>query len=219
MPTWPQYQNALLAEFVNFVSKTSAYTASVADFVLGNATTGQFFVTLPSVGLGGPVSVKKTDASNNAIRVVTSDGSTIDGIAGATGVAVSAQYATVTLVSNGLAWYVIDSYGTPSLPGMNGWTFIAKTSAYVAVAGNYVLASTGGYNVTLPGSPLAGQSVAVKNVDGVGTVTVVTADSSTIDGQTGSVGVALAAQFETAIFVTDGTNWWSQSGGPVVAGL
>ena len=89
--------------------------------------------------------------------------------------------------------------------------------------------------VTLPAVGLGGP-VTVLNWNATttgGTVYVVTADGSTIDGTSGTIGTTLAVvspnYTSTAAaniglrarqtFSSDGTNWWSQSGGPVVAGL
>jgi hypothetical protein len=76
---------------------------------------------------------------------------------------------------------------------------------------------SGGCTVNLP-TLSYGTSVAVKNLStGPETVTVKTTDSSTIDGIAGSTGFALAAEYDTVVLTTDGVNWYSLSGGPIVA--
>ena len=218
MATWPQVQvGSILTQGANYVTKTTAYSAADSDFVLANATGGAFTVTLPPVVDGALVGVKKTDSSGNAVTLKTSDSSTIDGIAGSTGVACSAQYSTVVVVSDGVAWHVVSSYLTASTPGVNGWNFKAKTTTYTAVAGDFVQDTpSGAHTISLPTPALAGQAVAVKNLTGAHTITVATTDSTTIDGITGATGVLLAAEYDTVVVVFDGTNWNVQSGGPAV---
>lgn len=86
---------------------TAAYTAMGMDAViLGNATTAAFSVTLPTaVGVTGKTyTLKKTDASANAVMFATTLSQTIDG--GATAV-LSYQNNTLTVVSDGSNWQVI----------------------------------------------------------------------------------------------------------------
>ncbi len=62
------------------VSKTAAYTAAVNDFVLANASSGTFTVTLPATpATGSTVTVKKVDSSINVVTVAPGAGATIDG--------------------------------------------------------------------------------------------------------------------------------------------
>lgn len=69
----------------NFTTKTANYTAVVGDYVLCNATSGVFTVTLPSnPTIGAVVGVKKTDATSNLPLVAPSGSGTIDGDANAT---------------------------------------------------------------------------------------------------------------------------------------
>ena len=95
--------------FLEVVSKTSAYTASVTDdVILGDATSGAFSVTLPTaVGVRGRrYTIKKTDSSGNAVTIDGAGSETIDGAAT---VALGTQYAFRTIVSNGSSWSVISS--------------------------------------------------------------------------------------------------------------
>lgn len=67
-----------------FVARTTAYTAAAGEFVLANATSAGFTVTLPAAPSAGDlVTVKKTDASANIVTVVGQGGDTIDGEADA----------------------------------------------------------------------------------------------------------------------------------------
>lgn len=59
-------------------------------------------LTTPSIR-GIEFTVKKTDSSATTVTVTTTDSSTIDGAANVT---LTAQYSRVTVVTDGLAWYV-----------------------------------------------------------------------------------------------------------------
>lgn len=74
-----------LAQPWNFTTKTANYTAAVGDYVLCNATSGVFTVTLPSnPTVGAVIGVKKIDATSNLPLVAPSGSGTIDGDANAT---------------------------------------------------------------------------------------------------------------------------------------
>lgn len=91
----------------NVASKTSAYTVLNADeIVLADATGGAFAVTLPAASARrDQIVIKKTDSSANAVTVTRAGSDTIDG---ATTYALSTQYQSVTLVSDGTStWYVV----------------------------------------------------------------------------------------------------------------
>ena len=85
------------------------------------------------------------------------------------------------------------------------WT-ATKTAAYSAKSGDGVLAdaSGGAFNVTLP-TPFANARVTVKNIGATGTVTVLPSASETIDGASSS---AIATQWTSRNFQSDGTNWY-----------
>jgi len=86
--------------------KTGAYQALLTDdLILCNATSAGFDVTVP-VGFvsGTHVTVKKIDASVNAVTVKQSAAETIDGAAS---IAIATQYETITVVSDGTNWHVL----------------------------------------------------------------------------------------------------------------
>lgn len=110
-------ENFRLRSSLNVASKDSAFNVwdddsdgVPLDVYLCNATGGAFAATLPSAGTADPtggrtVTIKKVDASGNAVTVTPNDpGETIDG---ATTYALSSQYDSVTLVCDGLVWHVI----------------------------------------------------------------------------------------------------------------
>ena len=92
---------------INFVAKSGAYTANPGDYVLGTAAAA-WVLTLPPVAGGGVVSVRKVDAAAFAITIKTADGSTIDGVAGTTGIATAtSQHSGFTVASDGSNWWVV----------------------------------------------------------------------------------------------------------------
>lgn len=121
-------------------SQTTGFTAvstiSTRNFYPCNATGGAFAATLPtaaSAGNGATVVFKKTDSSANAVTITRAGADTIDG---ATTKAISTQYDTYALVSDGTsAWQVLISPApTPTPPNI----------------GNHVVASAGAFTWTTP---------------------------------------------------------------------
>ena len=92
---------------IKFTAPSGAYTANPGDYVLGTAAAA-WVLTLPPVATGGIVSVRKVDSAAFAITTKTADGSTIDGVAGTTGVATAAsQHAGFTFASDGSNWWIV----------------------------------------------------------------------------------------------------------------
>lgn len=86
---------------------TGTYTATSADEILtGDAAGGAFSITLPTAaGIAGRIyTVKRLNSGANAVTVATTGGQTIDGAAT---VALSAQWQTLRVVSDGANWLVV----------------------------------------------------------------------------------------------------------------
>lgn len=80
---------------------TSATTATTDDgLILANATGGAFTVTLPNptTARNTSITIKRLNAGGNAVTV----GGTVDGTLNRT---LTSQYATMTVWSDGSAWY------------------------------------------------------------------------------------------------------------------
>ena len=86
------------------VAKSTNYTASSYDFVIGNASSAGFTVTLPAASNGATVRVKKVDSSGNAIIVVGQSAATIDGSASQV---VNSQWQCQDYMSDGTNWYQV----------------------------------------------------------------------------------------------------------------
>ena len=92
---------------VPYVAKTAAYSVTDKDYTVdGDATGGAFNLTLPTAsGRTGRIYVlRKSDASANAVTVVTSGGQSING---ATTYPLTTQYQTVRVQCDGSNWIVI----------------------------------------------------------------------------------------------------------------
>lgn len=84
------------------VTKTTTYTAADNELVLASASGGAWALTLPAPSNGAMVTVKKTDATANAVTVTPPSG-TIDGAAN---FPVVTQYQSATFVSDATNWFV-----------------------------------------------------------------------------------------------------------------
>lgn len=99
----PAWQDATFAT----ATKTSGYTIGASDTVIfADATSGNVTITLPTASSlsGYRFYVKRIDGSANTCSIARSSTDTIDG---ATSVSLDLQYTSLTLVSNGSAWYII----------------------------------------------------------------------------------------------------------------
>lgn len=86
------------------------YTALPGDVVLATTGTNALVVTLPPVGQGGPVIVRKVDGgTTGTVTAKTADGSTVDTIAGTTGrvVGAASSVSGAELVTDGTNWFTV----------------------------------------------------------------------------------------------------------------
>lgn len=85
-------------------AQSGAYSAANRDIVLANANGAAFSVALPAPTAGAWVTVKKVDASVNAVTVTTPGAETIDGAAT---YVISTQWTSRDFVSDGTNWYLV----------------------------------------------------------------------------------------------------------------
>lgn len=93
----------------NVVSKTTTYTAtSQDDVVLCDASSAAFTLTLPAAAsnTGKVFSIQKTDTS--IANAVTIDGDASETIGGSTTKTLNTQGETLTIVSDGTNWQILD---------------------------------------------------------------------------------------------------------------
>lgn len=89
------------------VSKSGAYTATDADYsIICDASGGAFTITLPAASgrVGRRYHVKKVDSSGNAVTI---DGNASETIDGATTLAISTQYDSIMITTDGSNWHII----------------------------------------------------------------------------------------------------------------
>lgn len=89
------------------VTKTSNYTATAADYtILCDANLGTFTVSLPTaVGIAGRTYIiKKIDSSANIATIDANASETIDGMLTQD---LTAVYESITMQSDGIAWYIV----------------------------------------------------------------------------------------------------------------
>lgn len=92
-------------------TKTTAYTVTASDSViLADATSAAFQVTLPSPSgiTGRQYTIKKIDASGNAVTVASASGN----IDGAATKVLSSQWSYLSVVSSGSDWVIVSQGGT-----------------------------------------------------------------------------------------------------------
>lgn len=109
-----QYQNALLVESANLTiptAGTSSYSANPGDIIIhatnstGGAATAAITITLPAVGLGGPVTIKQNATVGTVtVKSLETSGVYIDGTAGTTGVTLTTA-TQATYASDGSQWW------------------------------------------------------------------------------------------------------------------
>jgi hypothetical protein len=163
-------------------------------------------ITLPPVAsFSGPVTVA---IDSGVVQVVTADSSTINGVAGATGITISAATPITVLYSNGTDWVTLAG-GPTAVVDYEVVAVATGVAVFQAVAGTFIVdtPNSAGTTINLP-LLAAGGPVTVKNITGTYVCTVKTTDSSTIDGVAGATGYALPAKYDTATFVTDGAHWY-----------
>jgi hypothetical protein len=86
-----------------YVDVKTTYTATDREFVLADATSAGFTVTLPSLEANIWVAIKKTDSTGNAVTIATVGSETIDG---ALTLTLPSQYDSVDLYCNGKNWFI-----------------------------------------------------------------------------------------------------------------
>lgn len=131
--------------YTQIVSKSAAYTLVAGDFVLANANSAGFTLTLPANPAAGTlVGVKKSDASANAVTVVGSGGNLIDGD---TSASILVQNTGFSLIYDGANWeiaatMVLDSPEPFTYAGTYSGTNTYRASDVVTyMGGSYVALS------------------------------------------------------------------------------
>lgn len=103
--TRPGLRSRKVAAAFTIPSSAAPPTAPTDEVIYADATGAAFTVTLPgaSESVGCPITIKKTDASANAVTVSRAGSATIEG---ATTYGLVTQYKSVTVISDGANWFV-----------------------------------------------------------------------------------------------------------------
>jgi hypothetical protein len=100
----------------NLLTKTAAYTAVAGDWILANAASGAFTITLPSnPAVGAMVNIQKIDSSINVVTVNPTGSGTIHGdIAGST--TLESRWTGITVQHQGSDVWSVVATNTPGGP-------------------------------------------------------------------------------------------------------
>lgn len=87
------------------ITRTTAYSANVRDFILADASSAAFTVTLPlaSSSTNQVIAIKKIDATANAVTIDGNGSETIDG---SLTLDITVQYELIKVISNGVSWFI-----------------------------------------------------------------------------------------------------------------
>lgn len=97
---------------VPYVSKSADYVATENDqFIAVDATGGARTITLPAAAttrVGKVYTIKKIDSSGNAASVNPNSTELLDG--SSTTLDITTQWASITIINNGVSWYAVSEY-------------------------------------------------------------------------------------------------------------
>lgn len=192
---------------------TTGGALATDGLLLVDATAGPVNVVLPaaniaSAGNGVSLVVVKIDSSANRVAIVPTNPDTLDGDTSAgSGLQLPNRWGGVRIISDGVnAWYSGDY-----LAGFRVAAFKSNVGAYTLKPTDFrvlVDATAGAVAATLPAANAVppGKAFHIKKMDSsANAVTITRAGADMIEGGTT---VALAAQFNSAIVVSDGVSLW-----------
>lgn len=161
-------------------TKTGAYAITSSDrngLIQADATSGAFNISLPtaaSVGNGFFVSVKKIDSSSNAITIDPNGSETIDGESTK---AISEQFETLSLVSDGSNWKLLSNSlnfasEAEAIAGTNNEKVMTPFTTRKATEMTFdsVVSMTGASSILLSNSIPAGVNLVMVDFYGVSAV-------------------------------------------------
>lgn len=187
--------------FPRAATKTANYTVLATDenkFLVGNANAGAITFTLPTLTAaqdGWQVTIIKSDVSANLVTVAGTINTVVNYI-------LERQYQAARFTWSGTAWFA----SVPEHPiPFRVITKTATATLTLREMGSIVLVTpAAATTITFPAAT-AGAWVYVKNLSAAFDVTINPPGAVTVDG---ALTFLLDDQYEAALFVSDGTNWF-----------
>jgi hypothetical protein len=136
------------------------------DAIFVNALTSNTTITLYSAAtnVGRILNIKKTDASNHVVTIVTTGAQTIDGAASTT---LNTLNESIELMSDGSNWQILDRKTTTTpvafTPTVTGWSGVTASRVYSWREGAY-LHVQGSFTVGTPNASTTSMSLAFNGV-------------------------------------------------------
>ena len=107
-----------ISNIPTFVTKTAAYTATSGDDVIAGDTSGAAFsITLPPAGNVTGKHLKFIYTDTGTSNALTIDGNGSETINGTITTVLTSQFETLTIVSDGSNWQVLDRQVNPRFFG------------------------------------------------------------------------------------------------------
>lgn len=185
-------------------SQTASFTADIVTFFYPcNATSALVVASLPaaSASVGCYVAFKKTDTSANLVTIDAAGSDLIDGLADWS--LYNKGDVVILHCSTTSTWEVVGGY--------QHTVVLAKTAAFTGISQPVNAfypcdATTAAFTATLPAAlGFKGRTILVKKTDAsANAVTVDGNASETIDG---AATASLAARYDSALMLSDGSNW------------
>lgn len=152
------------------VSQTASFTASQSYFYPVDATSGSITVTLPlaSTMLGKQYMIKKMDASANTVVVVRTGSDTIDG---ATSVTLTNQYNSLTVISDGISKWNLETNGSSGGGGSSVSVTAVEPITVTPSPGTGTMVITHDTTAVTPGTYGAGTKIPEFTVEDEGHLT------------------------------------------------
>lgn len=204
-----------------YVSKAINYTLAITDTIIGaNSSGGAITLNLPAVvpSAGWTCEIKDIGgaaATNNI--TISGNGNNIDG---ASSIALTTNYSSVSIISNGTNYYIVSGYNRSAQNNEIVFVRTAINADYEILATDELIAVTGGiappfFSIALPFTTIipAGKVYIIKDESGQAgvtqpiqvTVQIPNPTNATIQGSTTT---NISTAYGVIRLYTDGQNWF-----------
>ena len=189
----------------NVTPVSSAYApVQNDDFILADATSSTFNVTLPLAAIAGSgkeYTIKRTNSGSNFVNITTQASETIDGLSE---LRLNQVFDYLSVVSDGSNW-LIKSERISAVFVTNPASPYNITPYDETVSGN----AAGTFNLPSVSSVLIGKKITIKNTATAAnpSITVAPDGSESIEGGVGGASITLA-KGDAVTLQSDGTGWF-----------